>query len=125
MPLPQLLAAHQYTVNFEWLSNATNRAYVDTLPFDGITIRFKNHTQGGPQSVHSNYSVNEAQLTATVMAAKLRSLKNVSANWVAINAGPSAPFRNWSTVLVPNYRKLARACKAAGLSGIEGNLSTS
>ena len=110
-------------VNFEWLSNATNRAYVDKMPFDGITIRFKNRTKGGPQSVHSNYSVSEAQLTATMLSANLRSLKNVTANWVAINAGPSAPFRNWSAVLVPNYRKLARACKAAGLSGI--NLSAS
>ena len=100
LAFPQLLAAHQYTVNFEWLSNATNRAHVDTMPFDGITIRFKNHTQGGPQSVHSNYSVNEAELMAAMMPANLRSLKNTTANWVAINAGASAPFHNWSAVLV-------------------------
>lgn len=115
---PQLLAAHQYTVNFEWLSNATNLVYVDKMPFDGITIRFKNRTKGGPQSVHSNYSVNEAQLVATMMSANLRLLKNVTANWVAINAGVTPPFRNWSKIVVPNYRKLARAAKSAGLSGI-------
>jgi hypothetical protein len=61
LPPPQLLAAHQYTVNFEWLANHSDRAYVDKMPFHGITIRFKNATKGGPQSVHSNYSVDEAQ----------------------------------------------------------------
>jgi hypothetical protein len=115
---PQLLAAHQYTVNFEWLANHSNRAYVDQMPFDGITIRFKNATKGGPQSVHSNYSVDETQLLATMMAANLRTLQNVTANWVAINAGVTPPFSNWSEVVVPNYRKLARSAKAAGLSGI-------
>merc|ERR1711969_269994 len=45
-------------------------------------------------------------------------MANVTANWVAINAEPTQPFANWSQTVFPNYRKLARAAKAAGLSGI-------
>jgi hypothetical protein len=115
-PLPpaQLLAAHQYTANFEWLANSTNAATVDRMPFDGITIRFKDKTH---THVHSNVSVDETVLRAAMMpiAGKLR---NVTANWVAINAGATAPFRDWDKIVLPNYRKLARSARAAGLTGI-------
>jgi hypothetical protein len=112
----QLLAAHQYTVNFKWLGQ--NPEAADNLSlaagFDGTTIRFTNNSLA---LIHSNVSADEAAIRSEMMLASGK-LRHLTQNWVVINAGVTAPFSEWDRVVIPNWRKLARSAAAAGLSGV-------
>ena len=84
------------------------------MPYDGITIRFKDKDNA---KVHSNFTVNETALLAEMMPIKGK-LKKVTANWVIINAESTAPFKDWDRIVLPNWRKLARSARAVGLTGV-------
>ena len=113
----QLLAAHQYTVDFEWLGR--NPEAADNLSltagFDGTTIRFTNKSLA---LIHSNVSVDEAAIRSEMMLVAGGKLRHLTQNWVVVNAGVTAPFAEWDRVVIPNWRKLARSAAAAGLTGV-------
>jgi hypothetical protein len=101
------------------LSNRTsnilaNRAYVDSLPFDGITLNIPaTWSLLAPGNVAS-YS----DIYTNWLAPLKGQLKNVTHNYVTIVTRLSAdPFDDW-TQTIANFVTLADACRDAGLEGI-------
>ena len=92
-----------------------NRTYIDTLPFDGLMVKFPdNQNCLGP-----NYVVNYNTLYSQIGPMK-NALAKVTHNYAVAmigNSGMVDPFDNW-TQTQANFVTLAQVCRDAGLEGI-------
>src|SRR5438093_3592401 len=96
-------------------SVVTNHTYIDTLPFDGIVVKFPDYQNClGP-----NYSGTYARLYNQLSPMR-NLLSQVKHNYVVVligNSGMVDPFDDW-TAERQRWVNLAMACRDAGLEGI-------
>lgn len=96
-------------------SVVTNHTYIDTLPFDGIVVRFPDYQDClGP-----NYVANYSTLYKQIGPMK-NVLAHVTHNYVNVLTGASGmvdPFDDW-TQTQANFVTLAQVCRDVGLEGI-------
>jgi hypothetical protein len=102
--------------NSVFVSNVVaNHTYIDTLPFDGIIVKFPDYQRClGP-----NYIANYSTLYNQIGPIKnvLAKVKHNYANVLTGNTGMVDPFDDW-TQAQANFVILALVCRDAGLEGI-------
>ena len=92
-----------------------NKTYVDTLPFDGIVIRFPDYQDCLGPTYSGTYSALYNQLSP--MRNLLSHVKHNYAVVLIGNSGMVDPFDDW-TAERQRWVNLAMACRDAGLEGI-------
>ena len=93
------------------------RAYIDTLPFDGIAIH---SSTGGATGlgVMSGAAISYATITNEWAPLRGVSFTRVTHNFAVVNVGrPADFFGDWSTT-IRNFRALARVLKETGIEGV-------
>jgi len=92
-----------------------NHTYIDTLPFDGIVVKFPDNQKClGPGYV-ANYNTLYSQIGP--MHNLLVKVRHNYANVLIGNSGMVDPFDDW-TQTQTNFVILAQVCRDAGLDGI-------
>jgi hypothetical protein len=113
---PKQIIHEQSFSNSSMVSNVvSNHSYIDTLPFDGIVLRFPDYEDVfGP-----NYVANYSNLWSQIGPIK-GVLQKVTHNYLLVligNSGMPDPFDDW-TQEINNWVILAQVARDAGLEGI-------
>jgi len=97
-----------------------NRAFLDSLPFDGIAVYVRN--PDGSDNVTTTAMTNQrlSYVAITKVLAPLKGMQfaTVTQNFAAVFSGRPPDFFNDWTIIVQNFSDLARASREAGLKGI-------
>ena len=121
-PTPTPPPSNKKIIHWQVFSNSgsvssvvANHTYIDTLPFDGLMVKFPdNQNCLGPNYV-ANYNTLYSQIGPMKNA-----LAKVTHNYAVAmigNSGMVDPFDNW-TQTQANFVTLAQVCRDAGLEGI-------
>src|SRR5437870_2671680 len=121
-PIPTATPSNKKIIHWQVFSNSgsvssvvANHTYIDTLPFDGIVVKFPDYQNClGP-----NYSGTYARLYNQLSPMR-NLLSQVKHNYVVVligNSGMVDPFDDW-TAERQRWVNLAMACRDAGLEGI-------
>lgn len=121
-PAPVIPTAQKKILHWQTFSNSgsvsnvvANRAYIDTLPFDGIVVKFQDYQDCLGPSYGGTYATLYGQLSP--MRNLLTHATHNYANVLTGNSGMVDPFDSWTTE-TNRWVNLAMACRDAGLEGI-------
>jgi hypothetical protein len=93
----------------------TNKTYIDTLPFDGIVVRFPSYQDVVKPGYVANYTALYAEIGP--MKDLLTKVKYNYIDMLTGNQGLVDPFDDW-TQTIANFVTIAKVCRDAGLQGI-------
>jgi len=115
-------AAPKQIIHYQVYSNSSsvssvvaNHTYIDTLPFDGIMVKFPDYQDVLSQSYVANYAKLFNQLSP--MKGLLQKVTHNYASVLGGNTTPPDPFDDW-TQEINNWVILAEAIRDAGMEGI-------